>query len=57
MTLAVTDSDVKRVANQFLTMGRVVLSIVPTGKLDQAAKPGESRKVTENLQPRSEAGR
>ena len=56
-TLAVTAADVKRVANKYLTKGRVVLSIVPTGKLDQAAKPGESRKVTENLQPRSEAGR
>jgi zinc protease len=56
-TLAVTAADVKRVANTYLTKGRVVLSIVPTGKLDQAAKPGESRKVTQNLQPRSEAGR
>ena len=36
--------------------GRVVLSIVPKGKLDQAAKPGESTKVTENVS-REEAGR
>jgi zinc protease len=45
---SVTVADVKRVANQYLTTGRVVLSIVPLGKLDQAAKPAESKKVTEN---------
>lgn len=45
-TLAVTAADVKRVANKYLTKGRVVLSIVPIGKPDQAAKPAESRKVT-----------
>jgi zinc protease len=44
---AVTAADVKRVANKYLTKGRVILSIVPTGKLDQAAKPGESKKVGE----------
>jgi zinc protease len=44
-SLAVTPADVKRVANKYLTKGRVVLSIVPVGKLDQAAKPGESKKV------------
>jgi len=43
--LGVTAADVKRVANQYLTSGRVVLSIVPVGKLDQAAKPNESKKV------------
>jgi zinc protease len=42
---AVTAADVKRVANKYLTRGRVVLSIVPTGKIDDAAKPGESKKV------------
>jgi zinc protease len=41
--LAVTAADVKRVANKYLTKGRVVLSIVPTGQLDQAAKPSESK--------------
>jgi zinc protease len=46
-TLAVTAEDVKRVANKYLTRGRVVLSIVPTGKLDQAAKPDESTRVTD----------
>jgi predicted Zn-dependent peptidase len=43
--LAVTPADVKRVANKYLTQGRVVLSVVPTGKLDQASKPAESKKV------------
>ena len=41
-TLSVTAEDVKRVANKYLTRGRVVLSVVPTGKLDQAAKPDQS---------------
>ena len=55
-SLAVTAADVKRVANTYLTKGRVVLSIVPAGKLDQAAKPNESRKVTANLTSRGEVG-
>jgi zinc protease len=42
---SVTAADVKRVAAKYLGEGRVVLSIVPQGKLDQAAKPAESRKV------------
>jgi zinc protease len=45
---SVTAEDVKRVANKYLTKGRVVLSIVPVGKLDQASKPGESKKVTDD---------
>jgi zinc protease len=45
---SVTAADVKRVANKYLIKGRVVLSVVPTGKLDQAAKPGESKKVTDD---------
>ena len=40
--LAVTPADVKRVANKYLTKGRVVLSIVPMGRVDQASKPSES---------------
>jgi zinc protease len=44
---SVTAADVKRVANKYLTKGRVVLSIVPMGRLDQASKPAESKKVTE----------
>lgn len=46
-TLAVTAADVKRVANQYLTKGRLVLSVVPQGKKDQAAKAAESENVTE----------
>ncbi|CAN5820209.1 hypothetical protein BH24ACI5_BH24ACI5_14380 [soil metagenome] len=42
---AVTADDVKRVANKYLTAGRIVLSVVPAGKLDQAAKPEASQKV------------
>jgi zinc protease len=41
--MAVTPDDVKRVANKYLTKGRVVLSIVPMGQADQAAKPSESK--------------
>ncbi len=44
-TLAVTAADVQRVANKYLTAGRVVLSVVPTGQLDQASKPAESTRV------------
>jgi len=43
---AVTAADVKRVANTYLGHGRVVLSIVPQGKIDQASKPEASTKVT-----------
>ena len=42
----VTPNDVKRVANTYLGAGRVVLSVVPTGKLDQASRPDQSTKVT-----------
>ena len=43
---AVTAADVKRVANQYLGAGRVVLSIVPLGKPEQAALADKSVKVT-----------
>ena len=43
---SVTAADVKRVANQYLTKGRIVLSVVPNGKPEQASKAGESQKVT-----------
>ena len=36
---AVTPADVQRVAKRYLGAGRVVLSMVPTGKLDMIAKP------------------
>jgi len=45
-TLAVTAADVKRVANQYLTRSRIVLSVVPKGKRDQASKASESEAVT-----------
>jgi zinc protease len=44
-TLAVTAADVQRVANKYLTSGRIVLSVVPMGQTDQASKPAESKKV------------
>jgi zinc protease len=43
---AVTAADVKRVANTYLGAGRVVLSMVPEGKPDLAARAGASTKVT-----------
>jgi zinc protease len=39
--LAVSAADVKRVANKYLTKGRVVLSVVPRGKTDLAVKESE----------------
>ena len=45
-TRAVTPNDIKRVANTYLGAGRVVLSIVPLGKTDQASKLDKSTKVT-----------
>jgi predicted Zn-dependent peptidase len=43
---AVTPADVRRVANKYLTSGRVVLSVVPPGKANEASKPELSRIVT-----------
>jgi len=43
---AVTAADVKRVANKYLSGGRVVLSIVPLGKTELASKAAMSTKVT-----------
>ena len=43
---AVTPADVKRVANTYLGPNRVVLSIVPLGKTDMAARAESSAKVT-----------
>ncbi len=45
-SLAVTAADVQRVANKYLTTGRIVLSVVPLGKIDQASKPEASTRVT-----------
>ncbi|MCC7194037.1 MAG: insulinase family protein [Gemmatimonadaceae bacterium] len=43
---SVTAADVKRVLNKYLTPGRVVLSVVPIGKPDEASNAASSRKVT-----------
>jgi zinc protease len=43
---AVSAEDVKRVANRYLTAGRVVLSVVPQGRKDDAARPDRSVPVT-----------
>lgn len=45
---AVTAADVKRVANKYLTKGRVVLSVVPVGKTSEASKPELSKVITNN---------
>ena len=45
-TSAVTAADVKRVAASYLTQSRIVLSVVPKGKKDQAAKATESEAVS-----------
>jgi zinc protease len=43
---AVTAADVKRVANRYLTAGRIVLSVVPVGQTDKASKPEQSKVIT-----------
>jgi zinc protease len=43
---AVTPADVRRVANKYLTSGRVVLSVVPPGKASEASKAAQSTIVT-----------
>lgn len=45
-TLAVTAADVKRVAAKYLKGSRIVLSVVPKGKKDQASKATESEEVS-----------
>jgi zinc protease len=54
---AVTAAEVKQVANKYLTQGRIVLSVVPTGKLDQASNPAESKKVVLDKVPGPEVQR
>lgn len=55
-TLAVTAADVKRVAGSYLSRSRIVLSVVPKGKKDQASKAAESESVT-MLTKQSRGGR
>jgi zinc protease len=43
---AVTAADVQRVANRYLGQGRVVLSVVPIGRLDDASMASNSTRVT-----------
>jgi zinc protease len=45
---SVTPAEVKRVANRYLTKGRVVLSVVPIGKKQDAAKAEQSVTVTDD---------
>jgi zinc protease len=45
-TLAVTPADVKRVAAKYLAGNRIVLSVVPKGKRDEASKSTESETVS-----------
>ena len=45
-TMAVTAADVKRVAAAYLGRPRIVLSVVPKGKKDQASKAAESETVS-----------
>jgi zinc protease len=54
-TLAVTAADVKRVAARYLG-NRIVLSVVPKGKRDQASKAAESETVS-LLLPGAKGGR
>ena len=51
-TLAVTAADIKRVAAKYLTGSRIVLSVVPKGKKDQASKATESENVSVLFGPR-----
>ena len=44
---SVTPAEVKRVANRYLTKGRVVLSVVPLGKKQDASKADRSVTVTD----------
>lgn len=45
---SVTPAEVKRVANRYLTKGRVVLSVVPVGKKQDASKAEQSVTVTDD---------
>ena len=51
-TLAVTAADVKRVASMYLQRPRIVLSVVPKGKRDQASKAADSETVSMLLDSR-----
>ncbi|CAN5824535.1 hypothetical protein BH24ACI4_BH24ACI4_23370 [soil metagenome] len=50
--LAVTAADVRRVASRYLGAGRVVLSLVPTGRSGEASNPDASTRVTDYDAPK-----
>ena len=52
--LAVTPADVKRVANQYLTSKRIVLSAVPMGKKELASNAAKSVPVTSKFASKKE---
>ena len=54
--LATTTAEVKQVATRYLSGPRIVLSVVPKGKKDQASKAAESETVT-MLSPKGRGGR
>jgi zinc protease len=54
--LATTTAEVKQVAARYLSGPRIVLSVVPKGKKDQASKAAESETVT-MLSPKGRGGR
>jgi len=54
--LATTTAEVKQLATRYLLGPRIVLSVVPKGKKDQASKAAESETVT-MLLPKSRGGR
>jgi zinc protease len=51
---AVTAADIKRVANKYLTSGRVVLSAVPVGKKNLASKADKSTTVGDTPVPNTQ---
>ena len=55
-TLAVTAADVKRVANTYLGVNRIVLSAVPKGKANLASNPDKSAPITSPFASKQEVG-
>ena len=56
LALAVTPADVKRVANRYLGVNRIVLSAVPMGKRDLASHAAQSAPVTSQFASKQEVG-
>lgn len=54
--LAVTPADVRRVAGQYLTYKRIVLSAVPMGKKELASNAAQSVSVTSKFASKKEVG-